>query len=353
MAPRAGFRTAKKSAKTNKNKSARLAIRAQRGFTKKLLMHPLSTFGMLIVGVLLAMLTFQALAFDFSVSAVVAAPALTDGAVITSPTNNKVLNSTPIIVSGTCPNTSYVKLSRNGAFSGVAICNNGIFQISTDLFVGTNDLQAQDFNITDQAGPQTGVIHVTYQLPVAVRTQKSAPSTTASTPTPTATASTAAPLLIQGDYHFNVATTSSAFSWQLQYQYAAPPVDTNIDWGDGSKTHMTVPNNDVFKIEHTYKDRGYYQITVKGTDSQERTVEMQLVALVKKPGDAATKGNILPIKPGGSSSSGLSKLKWLLYAWPAYATVGVMIFSFWLGERRELLILTKTSHLSHRRVRHT
>lgn len=345
---RAGLKAGKKSVAS---KRVRQTIRANRSLTKKLLMHPLSTFGMLVVGVLLANLTLQVLAFDYSVSAVVAAPPLTEGAVITSPKSNQTLTAKPITVSGTCPNTSYVKLFRNGAFSGVAICNNGTFQMTTDLFTGANDLQAQAFNITDQAGPQTAIVHVTYQLPATPKTQKSV-AASSSTTTPVASTGSQLPVLIQGDYHFNVATTNSAYSIVLKYQYSAPPVDTKVNWGDGSTSHLVVPTNDSFKIQHTYKDQGYYPITVTGTDAEDRTVEMQLVALVKKPGAPATKGSILPVQ-SGSGGNGLSKFKWLLYAWPAYVTVAVMIFSFWLGERRELLVLTKASRLPHRRVRHS
>jgi hypothetical protein len=358
MPHRAKLHSAKKTAATRR---VRQDIHTKRTVIGRLLLHPLSTFGMMLIGVLLAGLTYQALAADYSVNAVVQAEQLTEGAVITSPKAGQILTTTPIHVAGTCPNTSYVKLLRNGAFSGVAFCNNGTFSIDTDLFQGANDLQAQDYNITDVAGPQTPVVHVVYQPPVTPAppktgtTKSSAMSTRTSTNTST-NLSVKPPLLIQGDYHFNVATTGSVFTWQLNYQYADPPVATTINWGDNTSESLTVPSNDPFKIQHTYKTSGYYPVVVQGIDASQRTVMIQLVAFIKKPGDAATKGSILPTQkgPNDRGSGGLSKFKWLLYAWPTYAIIVVMVGSFWLGERRELLMLTKTvHHATRRRVRHS
>ncbi len=66
------------------------------------------------------------------------------------------------MVSGTCPPSSYVKLNRNGSFSGVGTCSGNTFQIQTDLSGGANALTAQVYNLTDNEGPAGSSITVYY-----------------------------------------------------------------------------------------------------------------------------------------------------------------------------------------------
>ncbi len=163
-------RTPRKTRKPLPRHQARQLIRADRSWHQRILLHPLSMFALLVVGVLMVGLTMRAAADDYSVQATVSAPPLAAGALISIPSNNQIFSNHPIDVSGSCPNDSYIKLSRNGMFSGVAICNNGSFKITTDLFAGQNDLQAQDYTITDEPGPSTAVVRVTYQPPASAGT---------------------------------------------------------------------------------------------------------------------------------------------------------------------------------------
>lgn len=110
---------------------------------------------LLCVGVLLVGLTFHAYGDSYEVTATVPAPLPNAPATITSPSDQTHFTAKPITVSGTCPQNTYVKLNRNNAFSGVAVCGIGqtTYQITTDLSLGSNVLVPQVYNITDQAGP--------------------------------------------------------------------------------------------------------------------------------------------------------------------------------------------------------
>lgn len=134
---------------------------------KRVLLHPISAFLLLCVGVLVAGSTFRSQAVSYDVTATVAAPSLTSPAVISNPANQQHVTEEVVPVSGTCPNSSYVKLYRNGEFAGTAICEGGGFNIQTTLSLGANELQARVFNFTDNEGPVSGVVTVYYDLPVA------------------------------------------------------------------------------------------------------------------------------------------------------------------------------------------
>ncbi|HEX8182690.1 MAG TPA: hypothetical protein VF575_03750 [Candidatus Saccharimonadales bacterium] len=354
-------RTPKVISKASVHTRARHAIRSNRSWTKRLFMHPTSTFGLLIIGVLLAGMTYSAAATDYSVNAVVEAAPLQSGAFITSPNDNEVFTSKPIIIAGTCPNDAYIKLIRNDAFSGTAICTNGMFQIETDLFVGLNALQAQAYNITDQPGPATASVTVTYTPPAGtpesvLTAPPAAPTTAMVSPLkyipPLSTTAISLedrailPFLLSTEYEFAVAATFDVFELRLQYRTGALPIATHVEWGDGQTSDKTVSSHDAFKMVHTYTDSGVYIISVQGTDANKRTTSMQLVAFIRKPGDKPISGAIIPpVGPVGPQDNGFG---WLQLAWWTYVIVAIMIASFWLGERREFLKLVGAKHPSHR-----
>lgn len=150
---------AKRPAVTHK-KSVR-----RRPVHKKLLLHPITAFVLLCVGVLAAGSTFTSWAESYDVTAKVHAPALTEPAVITSPTGGQRFSEKTIDVQGDCPADSYIKLYKDAAFSGVALCADGRFSIQTDLSTGENELQVRVFNLTDDEGPGSSPVKVFYNLP--------------------------------------------------------------------------------------------------------------------------------------------------------------------------------------------
>jgi hypothetical protein len=75
------------------------------------------------------------------------------------------------------------------------------------------------------------------------------------------------------------------------------------------------------------------------------------VAFIRRPGDAPISGAILSDNSGQGGSS--SRLHWLAYIWPTYLIVAAMVISFWLGERREFLVLTTKHAKPHKpKLRH-
>ncbi|HSH56238.1 MAG TPA: hypothetical protein VK983_05455 [Candidatus Limnocylindrales bacterium] len=311
------------------------AIRDKRTFVQRMLLHPTAAFGALLFGIFLAALTYQVAAVDYSVRAVVGAQPLSIGAIITNPAGDTSLSSKQLTVSGTCPDEAYIKLFRNGAFSGVVICEAGAFRILTDLNAGKNILQAQAYNITDAAGPVTPAIVAAYAPPAG-----SVEAATGQLP----------PYVLTSEYRFNRTKITETFSWKLERQGSTGPYSTTIDWGDGSKPERIVTNGLELTIQHQYKERGYYPVRVADSDSSRRTASLQLVALIREPSDPAISGSILG--PDDAAPTGGQRFGWLSYAWPTYAVILIMLASFWLGERREYLKLMKAS-VKPKRLRHS
>jgi hypothetical protein len=338
---------------------AKRTMRGRRHWSRTALLHPTSVFCMLVLGVLLAGLSIRSLAEELQVNATVPAPPLQSGAVITSPVANQIFTSKPITVIGSCPDESYVKLFRNGSFSGVAPCQSLSFSIETDLFAGLNTLQAQAYNLTDQAGPVTPTVDVTYTPPAApvepAQAQPPASKTAPdASPSPAQsrpdnnTVSDQPPLLLWSDYKFTVITTGSVFRWTLRNQFGTAPYTAHVDWGDGKTSTQSVPGQDDFEIRHRYATSGYFKIVVTSKDAKGQTALLQLAALVKQPGAAGTIGSIVSGAPPVSTQHGQS-FRWLWIAWPTYGVISLMAVSFWLGERREYLqLITRSKH----RLRH-
>lgn len=340
---------------------AKRKLRNARPVHKKLLLHPFTVLMLLIVGVFIVGMTYQTIADDYAVTAVVQAEPLTEGATITYPVDGASLTSTPINVSGTCPYGSYVKLYDNGLFSGVAWCvPAGTFQIETDLFDGKNVLLAEAFNITDQQGPATPSISIDYQAPAQANSGSSgssssssnqstgsnssvgAASSSANSENSGSVASTPTPLLLTTDFQYQTFTTSTTFSWSMDLEGGTPPYTVGINWGDGQTSTAVYKTDPVFKITHDYKKQGYYPIKVDAVDAHGNHRLIQLAALIKLPGAPGifTTNSGKPATPPSVKQNQLVTFftdtkGWLWIAWPSFIIVLLMMISFWLGERQE------------------
>jgi hypothetical protein len=331
---------AKKSRRSTSSKR-RGTSRRSSSFTQKsrlFLPWPYIFFLMLCVGVILAGLTFTISADEtLIVKAKVPAPALTEPAVITNPLNGQRFTSYPIPVSGTCPLDSYVKLYRNDVFSGTAICTaGGTFSLSSDLFPGANEFKARVFNVTDDEGPQSNTVTV-YLDPV--------PAETGGQPA----AVPGSPFVIKTDFKFVGYYIGQTGRWKLEISGGVPPYAINVDWGDGTSSVVIRKKAGEFIIEHKYAKAGpgensSYVIKITGSDSDDNKAYLEFFVIVNSNNLPEIVANTLPTaKPPGNN-------QWLWVAWPAYSVIILMITSFYLGEREELLELRKRGALRRRRA---
>ena len=317
----------------------RARLKARRPIHKKLLLHPAAIFILLCVGVLLLASSWNAAAdggtdtASWTVHGKVPAPPLTEPGKATSVTNGQHFSVTPVEISGTCPDDSYVKVYRNDIFAGVAICINQTFDPMVDLVPGENDIQVHVFNITDDEGPLSDPVVVYYDPPLPVTDNSSSGSSSSSSgQTPAQAAQN--PFLITSDYSYRGYLPKQTIEWQINTAGGTPPYGFTIKWGDGRESTYVQKSAGSLDIKHAYSRSGNYVIGVSGTDSDGNSSYLQLMAIVSGP----------PLQFFGTTSGPLSQAssftqRWLWAAWPAYLVLILMTLSFWLGERQELRLL--------------
>ncbi|HSX00456.1 MAG TPA: hypothetical protein VLH38_05460 [Patescibacteria group bacterium] len=159
--------TPKRSSRSGLSHTKR-AIQARRPLHKRILLHPVTVMVLLCAGVLILGTAIRIFAVSYTVTATVSAQIPTQPAVIGAPITQQHFALAQTVVSGSCPPNSYVKLFRNAAFSGVSQCVASAFRIQTSLSDGANQLDAQVYNITDQAGPASAPVTIYYDQTTAV-----------------------------------------------------------------------------------------------------------------------------------------------------------------------------------------
>jgi len=334
----------------NKHSFKKTYRSTNRPLHKKVFLHPMAIMVMLCVGVLIIGWTYQVIAASYTVSAVVPAPKLNQGAIITFPLNNSAVKTSTIVISGTCALNSYVNLYLNNAYDGTSWCStNNTFSIKTSLFIGLNSFTAQDYNITNQAGPSSEQVNINYQPSPAATSQP--PALNKITPNKAIIPSIITPnniapikpLLISTNYYFKTFNTNQIFNWPIRLMGGAPPYKLKINWGDNTSSTQTTNKHRV-TISHKYKVPNYYTINIMALDNLGNIRYLQLAAYIKYPNS-----KVVPISELSNSNNSTSSLISLFvnnknlfwYSWPAYLIVLVMLTSFWLGEKQELKSLAK------------
>lgn len=265
----------------------------------------------------------------------VPAPPLTEPAVITSPQDNAQFGATPIDVDGSCPDQSYINLERDGVFAGTALCQpDGTFHLQVGLVPGVNSLQAHVFNITDDEGPLSPAVSVSYVPP----TPPSPPATGPAAGTP----QTAKPFIISSSYRFYGYRVGQDIDWSVVVGGGANPYNLSADWGDGSQSNYVSKTAGNLTIDHQYEKAGSYVIALSATDNQGDKAFLQLVAIVtdgKSPAISVFTSPGSAIQPPVVSSSFFQS--WTAVAAYSYGLVCLMVVSYWLGEQHEYLVLVR------------
>ncbi|HZL08241.1 MAG TPA: Ig-like domain-containing protein [Candidatus Dormibacteraeota bacterium] len=178
------------------------------------------------------------------------------------------------------------------------------------------------------------------------------------------------PFLIKSDYRYQVYAYGQTVSLNLSLSGGVGPYAIIVSWGDGSQSTVSRKDQSAFATTHVYKPLGNqlrdYTIKVQAVDDNDAKALLQTTAVVRGSQIGALSGQCTPSAPttgsyssqtantlcGNTASSLFSRAKqWLWVAWPTYAVVVLMIFSFWLGERQKVLALISNKQPKHRRRR--
>ena len=234
-----------------------------------------------LIALLVVGFTSSVRAESYEVFARVDAPLPTSPAVITSPTDQQHVTTSPITITGTCGDATYVSLFRNDIFVGAGACDSGSFSIQTDLIEGANQLQARVYNSTDNEGPLGPIITVYYDRPTPASTNPitTLPGFTQPLPnTPSEVPSTPGALIVLA-YPYSYRTYKVGETWQgdIAVSGGSPPYAIAVDWGDGELFHFQSTEPTRFKISHVFKKPGTYQPIVRVVDQQGATASLQLL----------------------------------------------------------------------------
>lgn len=351
-------------------KAHKRTIKANRPIHKKILLHPVSVFFLMCASVFVIGLTYKALADSYVVTGKVPAPPLTQGAQITQPSDGATYSFSQVGLTGTCEYKSYINLYRNGLFVGVAYClPDSSFGFVVELLEGANTFLAQAYNITDDIGPVTPTVTLTYNRPIPPppslpATSGSGTSTGQSSVGSSAPGGAVVPLLLSSDFKYKTFVSGYEYSWEINVAGGTPPYKVDVDWGDSQKTSYNDVNGPTIGISHRYKKPGYYPVKVTVTDKSGQKRFIQLAALIRKNGspDIIQKEGLATgstTKDGSGGLGGLFDLtasltnakEWLWLAAPSVGLVSLMAVSFWLGERQELAqLVAKSMSGSHHRT---
>lgn len=241
-------------------------------------------------------------------------PPPTTGASITFPRNGASFDNVPITVTGICPNGLLIKLFKNNVFAGSVMCTNGSFSMLIDLFTGRNELVARVYDDLDQAGPDSNVVAVNFNVPGFIVKNR---------------------VSLLSSFAKRGANPGETLTWPISITGGDGPYAITVDWGDGKKediiSQQFAGNID---ISHKYDTPGVYNVIVRAADKNGDLAFLQLVAIANGP---LSQTNVDPKEAGGKDKEPQIKILWQ----PAVAAIPLIIATFWLGQRHQLHVLRK------------
>lgn len=271
----------------------------------------------------------QPVTSSYGTYAVVAGKIPSSAPTITSVASGRTYTtSDPIVISGSCPTGTLVKIFKNGVLAGSALCQNGTYQLSIDLFIGNNSLIARAYNANDVSSPDSPVVAVQF-LPPGTNLNGTSQLNTQGAP--------AGQFFLTSDVSHRGVTVGQDFTLPITITGGQAPYAISVSWGDGKTDLYSQGDASLLNISHAYGksagERGSYVVVVKATDQTGAKSYLQLGAIVS--GSTPSAGVI------GSVTQGYNKSVVLRAAWQLLGVAAIIVLSFYLGERRELRLLKR------------
>lgn len=221
----------------------------------------------------------NSLAATLDVSAKVSAVLPTQPAVIEQPINGTLVTKANLVVKGTCqplPSTTVVALYSGGELLGSTNClPDGVFSLSVVLRPGLNSLVAKTINLTNDYGPDSAAVIVTYNPTEASSTS---PNTIVGPKEQTQTLNQmanerpqVAPLTIRARNPFIIYGPDKPAVWAGSVAGGAAPYRVVVDWNDGTTTTKNIGAEEI-SLSHTYSSIKTYAIKVSATDTSGQAI---------------------------------------------------------------------------------
>ena len=327
-----------------------LKLQHHRHTAKRLPHHHTSYRGLLLIVAIFGLSIVsiqQASANIIDVSARIDAPLPTQPAVITSPTSNGAVDTSSIVVSGTCQiltPTYAVTIWRDNQFLGSSVCSSqGTFSATVQLVLGTNTIYAGTQTISNQQGPNSQPIIINYSLK---QTTNSNTQVVANNPTQVQLQQPTTTPLLQISFDNTYVTYTPKLPFKLNYEIigGSAPYILTVDWGDGSRNEYTLDSAGKNSLEHTYKTSDFYTITLSFEDKNGFATNSSIAALT-----FAVTGTSTTIPSVSTTSIDEFINNMYLYVWSIYAAIVAIFGGLWL---RHGLLYTGTTVRAKSRTNH-
>lgn len=263
----------------------------------------------------------------------------TVAASISAPTNQQAFYSSPVNVSGNCPQNTIVEVFTNNIFAGSTPCtSSGTYALQISLEYGSNSITAIDYDSLNQAGPVSQPIAVVYNAQAPISDLLSNINFTGTQ------------LILNTQAVYRGTFPGQTVYIPINILGGVPPFAINVEWGDNKNQVIPSNNNTTINASHVYSRPGTYKVTIQASDSQQRISFLTVAVIVN--GAVAVSGSSSQSTGSTSSSTSSSSLSSkLIILWPMYAISATLVISFWLGEKREKKVLSNiikpTPRLGH------
>lgn len=249
---------------------------------------------------LVVILLYQAVRADEIITtAKVAAPIPTQPATITMPTAGNTVTSMPLILTGTCQYidpVSVVELYDGAEFIGSSTCStDDTYSIAVTLRAGPHRLLVRTVNITDDYGPNSSEIIITYSPSTNADAIDTAPDTTTGTSVIADQNEKASNgLLIRSEHTYLVYGPAKDAEWAGYFEGGVGPYKVTIDWGDGTSSSYSGVSSSLQTYRHHYDNYTTYFMTVTVTDSAGSSLRHQLAVVTPYIEPSTAAGSTTP-----------------------------------------------------------
>lgn len=263
-----------------------------------------------IVFSVISLLTFsgRTFAIDYDVNAKISAAIATQPAVILQPVAGTTFTTEQTTVSGVCEITTpsqLVIINRNGAFAGSGACSAiGEFSIEITLVPGGNLLVARIRNVTNDFGPNSQTVQVSYAPPYEgqpvdegddddVTESPGSPSqgTSGAPSGGAAPPASSSSLKLSTEDEVVIFRTNGEVVITILIEEGASPYDLLVNWGDGISERYNFDSPGKKQLRHTYSSSGDKSIRIAVTDELGRTVYLTLGAVASNQQSSTQKSS--------------------------------------------------------------
>lgn len=242
-------------------------------------------------------------------------PPPTQAATIAVPVNQANFTSSPITISGLCPTGLLIKIFSNNIFVGSTQCLNGTYSLSIDLFGGQNNLTAIDYDSLDQSGPVSNAVIVSYNDALL--------------------ANFGSVVSLTSNYAKRGADPNQPLDWPFLLSGGTGPYAISINWGDNSPTDLISQQfSGTINASHIYKTAGTFNIIIKATDKNNTQAFLQVVGVANGAVTLSTTNS-------SQGSTLVNNQKPQVIWWPAASMVPLILVSFWIGGKYQLVALRR------------